>query len=120
MCVAAVLIFASPFPSAAEPVAQVLEVRVEGDPAAYMKVVQQLDALSREITPAVKIRTWRALLAGEDAGSLLIVIEHPSLEDYAAHRTKLQGHEGWAKLLQQARESGRRRVSNSLLVEVTP
>jgi hypothetical protein len=114
------LVLASPFPSAAEPVAQVLEVRVDGDPAAYMDVVRQLDDLSREVTPGVAIRMWRAALAGEDAGTLLIVIEHPSLEDYAAHRAKLQAHAGWAKLIEKARKSGRRRISNSLLVEVTP
>lgn len=54
------------------------------------------------------------------SAELVIAIEHPSLEAYAAHRSKLQAHEGWAKLLAEARETGRTRVSNSLLSEVTP
>ena len=119
-CLATIFALAIPPAAFAEPVTQVLEVRVDGDPASYLSVVRQLDAMSREVTPGVKIRVWRALLAGEDAGKLIIAIEHPSLEAYAAHRTKLQAHEGWASLLQKARKTGRRRVSNSLLAEVSP
>jgi len=120
LCLATTLVLATPLSTSAEPVTQILEVRVDGDPAEYLSVVRQLDAMSREVTPGVKIRVWRALLAGEDAGKLVIAIEHPSLEAYAAHRTKLQAHKGWASLLQKARKTGRRRVSNSLLSEVTP
>lgn len=118
--VASTLILASPLSASAEPVTQVLEVRVDGDPAEYLSVVRRLDEIGRAVTPGVKIRVWRALLAGEDAGKLIITIEHPSLEAYAAHRTKLQAHKDWASLLQKARKTGRRRVSNSLLAEVTP
>ena len=117
-CLSAALALAGP--ASAEPVLQMLEVRVEGDPGEYLRVMRQLDDLSREVSPKVQIRVWRALLAGEASGRLVIMIEHPSLEHYAAHRTKLQAHEGWARLLAKARDTGRERVSNALLAEVQP
>jgi hypothetical protein len=65
-------------PAAADSVLRVLVVQAP-DVAAYVKEVQNLQALLKKLGQPVTIRAWRATYAGPDTGAIVVSIEVPNL-----------------------------------------
>lgn len=96
-------------------------VKVKGDQNAYLDKVKKLNGIMKRLDTGGSMRVWRATLAGEDTGTLYVVLEYPSLEAYAKATTKAQADDEWKALVKEIDASGIREMrSNSLLVEVTP
>jgi hypothetical protein len=104
----------------AEPVAAVVSVDVKGNLDAYLAGIKQLTALAKKLVPNATVRVWQATAAGEATGTVYVVLEHPSLEDYAKNSTKLQADAEWAKVIEKLEATGREIFSSSLMRDVTP
>jgi hypothetical protein len=104
----------------AAPVAQVVSVDVNGDLDTYLGLVKQLRALQSKLAPNATLRVWQASLAGQGSGTVVVVIEHPSLEAYAANTTKVQADAEWTKLIGKLQKTDREVLSNSLMNDITP
>ena len=66
-------------------------------------------------------RIFQATFAGPNAGTLSIVIDHPSLAAFAANNAKQGADSEWQSWIDELNKAGiRQLVSNSLVVEVTP
>jgi hypothetical protein len=104
----------------AEPVATVVSVDVKGNLEAYLTVIKDLTTLAKKVIPNATIRVWQATAAGEETLTVYVVLEHPSLEDYAKNNAKVRTSEEWAKLIERFPKTGREILSNSLIRDVTP
>jgi hypothetical protein len=104
----------------AEPVATVVSVDVKGNLEAYLVVIKDLKTLAAKVIPNATIRVWQATAAGEDTLTVYVVLEHPSLEDYAKNNGMVRASEEWAKLIERFPKTGREILSNSLIRDVTP
>ncbi|MEE8508530.1 MAG: hypothetical protein V3T07_05640, partial [Myxococcota bacterium] len=63
----------------------------------------------------------QATMAGDDTGTLAIVIENESLIALAKNQGKTQGSAEWQKMVSDIQGAGISRiVSNSLWIDVTP
>jgi hypothetical protein len=105
----------------ARPVLQVIGVKVAAkDMDAYLERVGKLQGVAKRLSlPGPRI--WRSTLAGTDAGTVFVAMEHTSLAAFADDVAKLQADPEWQKLLKDLDKSGIRTVlSNSLLEEMTP
>jgi hypothetical protein len=118
--IAALILLGTVGEARAQAVAQVVSVDVKGDLDGYLAVVKDLQAVVKRVTPNAAIRIWQATLAGDGTGNVFVVIEHPSLEDYAKNTGKLQADAEWPKLIERFPKTGREILSNSLISEVTP
>ena len=102
-------------------VRQVILVQVEpGQLDAYLARQPQARAIQERLgLPAPRI--FQATFAGPDAGTLSIVIDHPSLAAFAANNAKQGADSEWQSWIDELNKAGiRQLVSNSLVVEVTP
>ena len=104
----------------AEPVASVVTVDVKGNLDEYLAGIKDLIALAKKLIPNATIRVWQATAAGEETGTVYVVLEHPSLEDYAKNNGKVRADPDWAKLIERFPKTGREILSNSLIRDVTP
>ncbi len=123
LAVAATALIAAPTPARAQgpAVTQVFIVNVEPqDMAAYMAFVKRAQAIVKDLgLPGFRI--LRATLAGENTGSLAILIENDSLAAMAKNQAKTQGSAKWQKMISDVQASGiSHTVSNSLWVDITP
>ncbi len=123
LAVAATALIAAPTPAQAQgpAVTQVFIVNVEPqNMAAYMAFVKRAQAIVKDLgLPGFRI--LQATLAGENTGSLAILIENESLAAMAKNQAKTQGSAKWQKMIGEVQDSGiSQTVSNSLWVDVTP
>jgi hypothetical protein len=119
--VSMVLMLSAAVRAEARPVLQVIGVKVAAkDMETYLDKVKKLQAVSQRLgLPGPRV--WRATLAGTDAGTVFIAMEHASLTAFADDVAKLQADFEWQKGLKDLDKSGIRTIlSNSLLEEVTP
>ena len=114
---------AAPTPAQAQgpEVTQVLIVDVKPENRdAYLAFVKQAQAIVKDLgLPGFQV--LQATMAGDDTGTLAIVIENESLMALAKNQGKTQGSAKWQKMISDVQESGISRiVSNSLWIDVTP
>ena len=114
---------AAPTPARAQgpEVTQVLIVDVEPkNRDAYMAFVKRAQVIVKDLgLPGFQV--LQATMAGDDTGTLAIVIENESLVALAKNQGKTQGSAEWQKMISDVQESGISRiVSNSLWIDVTP
>ena len=123
LAAAVAALIAAPTPARAQgpEVTQVLIVDVEPkNRDAYMAFVKRAQAIVKDLgLPAFQV--LQATMAGDDTGTLAIVIENESLVALAKNQGKTQGSAEWQKMISDVQESGISRiVSNSLWIDVTP
>ncbi len=123
LAVAATALITAPTPAQAQgpAVTQVFIVNVEPqNMAAYMAFVKRAQAIVKDLgLPGFRI--LQATLAGENTGSLAILIENESLTAMAKNQAKTQGSAKWRKMISEVQDSGiSQTVSNSLWIDVTP
>jgi hypothetical protein len=89
------------------------------DAGAYMKQIEQGQALLKKLGSSAIIRVWRARYAGPDAGTIVVSIEYPDLVTFATEDKKLSAdadYQAWLKGLAKIRKI----VSDSLYDELKP
>ena len=116
-----VVSLATPAQAEGPAVTQVLIVDVEPqNMEAYMGYVTRAQAIVKELD-LPDIRVLQATMAGDQTGSLAILIESESLAALAANQAKTQASDDWQKMIGDIRKAGISRIdSNSLWVDVTP
>ncbi len=116
-----VVSLATPAQAEGPAVTQVLIVDVEPqNMEAYMGYVTRAQAIIKELD-LPDIRVLQATMAGDQTGSLAILIESESLAALAANQGKTQASDDWQKMIGDIRKAGISRIdSNSLWVDVTP
>jgi hypothetical protein len=88
------------------------------DAAAYVKAIEQGQALLKSKGSTAKIRVWRARFAGENAGSIVAAVEYESLEALAKDDARMASDpelRAWLQGLDKVRKI----VSDSIYQEIT-
>ena len=117
-CLALVFSAATPLFAADTVVLRVLVVKSD-DPGAYVKEVEKGKALMKKLGATAVIRVWRARFAGDDAGSVVVSVEYPSLAVMAKDEATVDAnpeYQTWFKGLDKLRTI----VSDSLYIELKP
>jgi hypothetical protein len=117
--VTVVLCMAGPLRAQDAPVLRVIVVQTD-NPAAYAKEVLETGrAHMKRLESTGNLRIWRAKYAGDNAGSVVVAIEYPSLTALAADDKKAAADPAlgaWIRGLDKMRKI----VSDSLYSEVKP
>jgi len=105
---------------ASDSVLQVVAVQVKpGKLDAYAGKVKQLNAITKRLGTQATMRMWRATMAGDATGSVIVGLEFPSLSAFAEASEKLQADAEWQKLIA-GLDDIRTLVSQSLYEEISP
>ncbi len=123
LAAAVAALIAAPTPARAQgpEVTQVLIVDVEPkNRNAYMAFVKRAQVSVKDLgLPAFQV--LQATMAGDDTGTLAIVIENESLIALAKNQGKTQGSAKWQNMVSDIQGADISRiVSNSLWIDVTP
>lgn len=102
-------------------VAQAATLRVivveTSDADAYVKALEQGQALIKSKGGSGVIRVWRARFAGEDAGAIVVSAEYPSLEAFAKDDA-MMASDADLKAWLQSLDKLRKIVSDSIYTEL--
>lgn len=83
-----------------EPVLQVVSVDVKpGMLSKYLKQVGKLNGILADVESKATVRVWRAAQAGENTGTVLVALEYPNAEAWAAAAPKIQANEDWQDII---------------------
>jgi hypothetical protein len=99
-------------------VLRVITVQTE-DAAAYVKQIEQGQALLKKMGSPTIIRVWRARFAGDSAGTVVVSIEYPDLVTFANEDKKVAANPEYLAWLMGLNKI-RKIVSDSLYDELTP
>jgi hypothetical protein len=75
-----------------------LSLDIQGNVEEYLEALKPIIARVNEIQPKSKIAVYQAQFAGSDVGTILVVIDHPSMAYMEEMRTKGTSDEELAKL----------------------
>jgi hypothetical protein len=85
----------------------------------YVKELEKGKAVLKRLESSGVIRAWRAKFAGENAGSVVVSVEYPSMAAFAKDDAKIAAdaeYQAWLKGLDKFRKI----VSDSLYSELKP
>jgi hypothetical protein len=85
----------------------------------YLKEIEKGKALLKRLESPAVIRVWRARFAGENAGAVVVSVEHPNMAAFAKDDAKIAAdgeYQAWLKGLDKFRKI----VSDSLYSELKP
>ncbi len=85
----------------------------------YVATVSKGNAIVERLGLKSTLRIWRATAAGDNTGTVVVVIEHLNLAAWADSATKLSADREWQKLIR-GLDDIRTIRSNSLYRELTP
>ncbi len=101
-------------------VLQIVAVRVNpGKLDNYLERIEKLQAISDRLQAGGTLRVWRATLAGDNAGTIVVGIEYSSLAAFAENSSKVEADAEWQKAISRL-DSIRTIVGRSLYREITP
>jgi hypothetical protein len=106
-------------PLAAADTALRIVVVQTADPAAYTAEIERGAAMMAAAGSPARIRVWQARFAGDEAGTVVVSVEYPSLAALAADDALFAGNadvRAWLKGLDAIRTI----VSDSIYRELTP
>ena len=103
----------------AEGVAQVVTVRLEGDPKPYLDLVAKSAAITKRLGHP-QFHAAQATLAGEATREIYVWSEFPSLAALGEAAAALEKDAEWQALLKQFDATGRKVVSMSVWRDQTP
>jgi uncharacterized protein YbaA (DUF1428 family) len=85
----------------------------------YLKEIEKGKTLLKRLGSPAIVRVWQARFAGENAGSVVVGVEYPSLAAFATAEAKVSAdaeYQAWIKGLSKLRKV----VSDSLYNELKP
>ncbi len=98
----------------------VLFIDVGGDLPKFQELFTRATAIREKYGSTGTGRVWFATLAGPNTGSVVVVLEFPSMVSMAQTNAKVFPSPEWQQFLADFNAAGMRVVSNQALVEVTP
>lgn len=88
-------------PAAADDPPPIIQtILVSGDTDAFMAEAENAKATFKRLGIDARRRYLQATLAGDNAGTVALVIEYPNLQALAAAQAKLQNDAGWQAYVQ--------------------
>ncbi len=108
---------ASP-PNMGPAVSEVLVFDVGGNPQKFLQLSKRADAIAQKSGSLGKARSWISAYAGPNAGSVIVVVEYPSMVALAESTTKMRATPEWQQLVAEAQASSVKLVSDSIVVEL--
>ena len=106
--------------SAQSPIINLIAVDDNGDLPGVLDIVKRARAINERLGTPGMTRVWQATLAGDEANSVVIGVEYPSLEALAQAQAKQVGDSEWQKLIEDVQAKGISVTSNSVWQEITP
>lgn len=119
LLVVALLVSVSPSAQAADPVVLRVIVVQTDDMTGYLKEIENAKAINKRLSGSSTVRVWKARFAGDEAGSVVVSIEYPSLMAMAQDEQKSQADPEYKALLGRL-DKMRKIVSDSLYNELKP
>jgi hypothetical protein len=104
---------------AAEPVVLRVVVIETDNLDGYLKELDKSQAIRKRLQSPSVIRAWRARFAGDNAGTVIVSVEYPSLEAMARDEAKGAADPEWSAWLK-GLDKMRKIVSDSLYTELKP
>ncbi len=100
--------------------AAVLRIAVveTSDVAGYVKAIKAAEADLQKKGSPIKVRVWRALFAGDQAGSIVVSAEYPSLAALAADRERAGGEAAFRATFLRIDQIGKV-VSDSIYTDIS-
>ncbi len=124
VCVVMVGVFlisgSSPAEENSDSVLQVVRIDTHGNTDAYVASLKAVLDRAKELAPESNARVWEATWSGDTTGTVYVVAEFSSMQDFAAFAAAIDADEAWAKGVAALAATGRTVESNSLLREITP
>ena len=107
---------------AADPpaVLQAVVIDTNGNTDALLADAKKNEKIFERLGIKAQRRYLRATLAGDESGSIAVIIDYPNLESFAAAQAKLQNDSEWQAYIQKINSSGMTVESNSMWVDITP
>ena len=102
------------------PVSQVVVIETNGQTDLLLSYAKKNEAIFKRLGIEARRRYLQATLAGEDSGSIAVVIEYANLGAMAAAGAKLQNDKEWQAYIDKITESGIRVQSNAVWADITP
>ena len=103
-----------------EPVIQVFTVAVKpGKLEDYQEAVEELRSVMERLGSPGVVRMWRATVAGPDSGNVIVGVEYPNQDSWAADTTKLQADEEYQDIIDDLHKI-RRIESNAMWRDISP
>jgi hypothetical protein len=114
---------AAPQPAPAahhEPVVQVIAVEVmPGKLEAYRAEVKKLRGVLERLGSSAVVRMWSTSVGGPDTGTVIVALEYPNRDAWAADAPKTQNDSEWQKILA-GLDSLRKVESSSVWRDISP
>ncbi len=86
--------------AASGPVLAITAVEVKpGKLEDYRKRVGGAQAMVERLGLSMRLRMWRAAIAGQNTGSIVIGFEYPDLNTFVSDRTKMQADAEWRRFI---------------------
>ncbi len=85
----------------------------------YRKRVADAQGMVERLGLSMRLRMWRATIAGQATGSIVIGFEHPDLNAFVNDRAKMQADEEWRRFIA-GLDAVRTLGGTSLYREITP
>ena len=101
-------------------VIELVTIDTKGNTEAYLDNVKDVLARMKELAPEMRSRAFRSMYGGSETGTIYIMNEFPGLAYMAAALSKFENDSEYNEGLKQLRQIGRKIMSESIIVEVTP
>ena len=85
----------------------------------YQKRVSDAQGMVERLGISMRLRMWRASIAGQDTGSVVIGFEYADLKTFVADRAKMQADAGWRSFIA-GLDAVRTLGGTTLYREITP
>ena len=102
------------------PISQVVIIDTNGQADLLLSYAKTNEAIFKRLGIKARRRYLRATLAGEQSGSVAVVIEYANLGAMAAAQAKLQDDKEWQAYIDKITESDLSVQSNAIWADITP
>jgi hypothetical protein len=102
------------------PVSNVVVINTNGQTDMLLSHAKKNEAIFKRLGIEARRRYLQATLAGENSGSVAVVIEYPNLGAMAAAQAKLQNDKEWQAYIDKIQGAGITVQSNAIWADITP
>ena len=104
------------------PVIEVSVYKIAGSVSDFIEWVDEAGKVYEEIWPednVTKVSTYMATAAGDETGIITVIVEYPSLLDWARGEQVVTPHPKWQDLLVKSEQQGFKLLSQSLHFQIS-
>ena len=105
---------------APKPVLDVLYVNPNGDVAGFLAIIAKGRSIAQKLRPdaEVEVKVYMLTKAGPYVGTIMVAVQHASLEDWAEGQRVLAASPEWQALIKEVSESDFKVEASNLSVEL--